>query len=51
VRNRDAGRALRRAVVFASWKIGAASASDGFLDPDALSRLEASGPREHRPGA
>lgn len=51
VRERDARKALRRAVVFASWKIGAASASDGFLDPAALARLEASGLREHRPGA
>lgn len=41
-RNRDARRALRRAVVFASWKIGAASASDGFLDAEGLAGLEAS---------
>ncbi|MFN7986783.1 MAG: carbohydrate kinase family protein [Thermoanaerobaculia bacterium] len=41
-RGRDARRALRRAVVFASWKIGAASASDGFLDRAALAQLEAS---------
>ena len=51
VRERDARKALRRAVVFASWKIGAASASDGFLDPPALARLEGSGLREHRPEA
>ena len=49
VRDRDARRALRRAVVFASWKIGAASASDGFLAPAALAQLEASGLREHEP--
>ena len=48
-RSRDAMRALRRAAVFASWKIGAASASDGFLDPAALAALEASGLRTHEP--
>ena len=32
------------AVVFASWKIGAASAADGFLGDEALARLVSSGP-------
>lgn len=41
VRNRDAVAALRRAAVFASWKIGAASAADGFLGAEALGRLAA----------
>ena len=44
VRERDALAALRRAVVFASWKIGAASAADGFLGDEALARLVSSGP-------
>jgi len=35
----DARAALRRAVVFASWKIGAASAADGFLDSAGLETL------------
>ncbi len=35
----DARAALRRAVVFASWKIGAASAADGFLDSAGLEAL------------
>jgi ribokinase len=35
----DAAQALRRAVVFASWKIGAASAADGFLDSAGLEAL------------
>jgi len=35
----DARAALQRAVVFASWKIGAASAADGFLDSAGLEAL------------
>jgi ribokinase len=35
----DAHRALQQAVVFASWKIGAAGGADGFLDAEALAAL------------
>lgn len=34
----DAYEALRAAVVFASYKVGSASAADGFLDPAGLER-------------
>lgn len=37
--SRDPIAALRRAVVFASYKIGTAGAADGFLDADALERV------------
>ncbi len=37
----DPYRALRRAMVFASYKIGATSAADGFLTTEALDRLVA----------
>jgi ribokinase len=36
---RDALRALRKAVVFASWKIGAAGAAEGFLSANELESL------------
>lgn len=36
----DAYGALRRAIVFASYKIGVASAADGFLDATALDALQ-----------
>ncbi|MCL5996947.1 MAG: carbohydrate kinase family protein [Chloroflexi bacterium] len=35
----EVNEAARKAVVFASYKIGALSAADGFLDADALDRL------------
>ncbi len=35
----DPYAAIRRATVFASYKIGIAGAADGFLDPEALERL------------
>ena len=38
-RTRDPRAALRRAIIFASWKIGVASASEGFLDAPALDNL------------
>lgn len=38
-RTRDARASLRRAILFASWKIGVASASEGFLDAAALDSL------------
>lgn len=38
-RTHDPHGAIRRAVVFASYKIGEASAAEGFLDEDALERL------------
>lgn len=45
VQDRDADTALRRAIVFASYKIGEASAAEGFLDEAQLAewcqRLEA----------
>lgn len=40
LRTRDPYTSLRRAIRFASWKIGVASASEGFLTADALERLE-----------
>ncbi|MBK9125884.1 MAG: carbohydrate kinase family protein [Chloroflexi bacterium] len=39
VRGSDPLTALRKAVVFASYKIGVAGAADGFLDAPALDRL------------
>lgn len=38
-KTRDPYTSLRKALVFASYKIGATSASDGFLDEDALDDL------------
>jgi len=38
-KTRDAYQSLRRAVVFASYKIGEAGAADGFLDEISLERL------------
>lgn len=38
-RTRDPHTALRRAMVFASWKIGATGAADGFLSAVELERL------------
>jgi len=38
-KTRDAYQSLRRAVVFASYKIGEAGAADGFLDETSLERL------------
>jgi len=38
-RSGDPYQALRKALVFASYKIGAAGAADGFLDETALDRL------------
>lgn len=38
-RTRDPYAALRRAQVFASWKIGVAGAAEGFLDPAGLEQL------------
>ncbi len=51
-RGLDAVEALRRAVVFASWKIGEKGAADGFLDAASLERLyaehaAATAPRTH----
>jgi len=36
---RDPYEALRKAIVFASWKIGASGAAEGFLTPEALDAL------------
>jgi ribokinase len=49
VRERDARAALRRAVVFASWKLGAASAAEGFLGAEPLRQLVASDPAPFEP--
>jgi ribokinase len=38
-RSKDACEAMRKAVVFASYKIGEAGAAEGFLDADALDNL------------
>jgi ribokinase len=38
-RTRDARSSLRRAIAFASWKIGAASGGEGFPDREALQAL------------
>ena len=35
----DPAAAMRRAVVFAGWKVGAAAGAAGFLDADAIERL------------
>jgi ribokinase len=43
-RDRDARAALKRAVVFASWKLGAASAAEGFLGAEPLRQLVATEP-------
>lgn len=48
-RNREARAALRRAVVFASWKLGAASAAEGFLGTEALRQLVATSPAPYEP--
>ena len=48
-RERDARAALRRAVVFASWKLGAASAAEGFLGAEPLRQLIASDPAPYEP--
>lgn len=40
VQTRDAYRALQKATLFASWKIGTSGAADGFLDADELDMLE-----------
>ena len=48
-RERDARTALRRAVVFASWKLGAASAAEGFLGAEPLRQLVASRPAPFEP--
>jgi len=49
VRERDPRAALRRAVVFASWKLGAASAAEGFLGAEGLRELVESGPAPYEP--
>ena len=49
VKDRDAHAALRRAVVFASWKLGAASAAEGFLGAEALRQLVAISPAPCEP--
>jgi ribokinase len=46
LRSADPYRAMRKAVLFAGYKIGAAGAADGFLDAAALDRLD----REIHPG-
>lgn len=48
-RNREARAAIRRAVVFASWKLGAASAAEGFLGAEELRRLAATSPAPYEP--
>ncbi len=40
LRTRDPYAALRRALLFASWKIGVASAGEGYLSSAALAQLE-----------
>jgi len=46
VQGMDPARCLRRATVFAGHKVGAVGGTEGFLDADALSRLEAGGMEE-----
>lgn len=41
LRSRDPYEAIRKAIIFASYKIGATSAADGFLDNQGLERLYA----------
>jgi ribokinase len=48
-RDRDALAALKRAVVFASWKLGAASAAEGFLGAEPLRQLVGTDPQPHEP--
>jgi len=48
-RDRDPRAALRRAVVFASWKLGAASAAEGFLGAEGLRGLVESVPAPYVP--
>ena len=48
-RDRDARAALKRAVVFASWKLGAASAAEGFLGAEPLRQLVATEPPPYEP--
>jgi ribokinase len=38
-RTRDPYESLRKAMLFASWKIGATGAAEGFLDEAGLERL------------
>lgn len=42
-RTRDPYESLRKAMLFASWKIGATGAAEGFLDEAGLERLAAEG--------
>jgi ribokinase len=42
-RTRDPYESLRKAMLFASWKVGATGAAEGFLDDAALERLAAEG--------
>jgi len=48
-RDRDARAALNRAVVFASWKLGSASAAEGFLGAEPLRQLVVSSPAAYEP--